>query len=483
MTEFAFGLSGQNGTQGTARNPWDAVQARAPGGSSSGAAVAVAAGLAPIALGGDTGGSERPGRLQAVDRPDQPRRQPAAVGHAGRARPHRPQCRRRARWPCCCPAPTSTTPPRWRCPGLRDRAAPSRNARPARWPCWRPRPGPPRWARPASRCGATRWTSWPPPATRPKPGRPRPACPSTAWPRTTRWCWPTRPTATTARWPKTPPNRSGPWCARASRPARIRQADYEAALQRRDADMAAYARAMQGHDALLMPACDQAAQPLDAADLRHAGLGKLLRRRTFWARRRFRCLRGLMGKGCRSGCSCWRRRGGCSVDGLRSGGGGCWGWRSGGRWWGLGVVGTRRAGSEVVVFGRLGTCRSGGAGFGFSALPVRQRTRAALASATLVSKLPVRQRTRGGARHRAGILSKLPVRQRTAIPGPPACLNISKLPVRQRTVPRSSSWPTIFSAACAAANLFLFLLLFLLLFCCLCGSERPDCWMVFYPLF
>ena len=44
MTEFAFGLSGQNGTQGTARNPWDAVQARAPGGSSSGAAVAVAAG-------------------------------------------------------------------------------------------------------------------------------------------------------------------------------------------------------------------------------------------------------------------------------------------------------------------------------------------------------------------------------------------------------------------------------------------------------
>ena len=23
----------------------------------------------------------------------------------------------RARWPCCCPAPTSTTPPRWRCPG------------------------------------------------------------------------------------------------------------------------------------------------------------------------------------------------------------------------------------------------------------------------------------------------------------------------------------------------------------------------------
>lgn len=59
MTEFAFGLSGQNPTRGTPWNPWDAKQQRAPGGSSSGAAVAVAAGLAPIAVGGDTGGSIR----------------------------------------------------------------------------------------------------------------------------------------------------------------------------------------------------------------------------------------------------------------------------------------------------------------------------------------------------------------------------------------------------------------------------------------
>ena len=43
MTEFAFGLSGQNGTQGTARNPWDAVQAARRAVSSSGAAVAAAA--------------------------------------------------------------------------------------------------------------------------------------------------------------------------------------------------------------------------------------------------------------------------------------------------------------------------------------------------------------------------------------------------------------------------------------------------------
>src|SRR5690606_37912211 len=59
MTEFAFGLSGQNATQGTARNPWDAKVVRAPGGSSSGCGVALAAGLAPIAIGGDTGGSVR----------------------------------------------------------------------------------------------------------------------------------------------------------------------------------------------------------------------------------------------------------------------------------------------------------------------------------------------------------------------------------------------------------------------------------------
>lgn len=59
MTEFAFGLAGQNPTRGTPWNPWDAAQHRAPGGSSSGCGTAVAAGLAPIAVGGDTGGSVR----------------------------------------------------------------------------------------------------------------------------------------------------------------------------------------------------------------------------------------------------------------------------------------------------------------------------------------------------------------------------------------------------------------------------------------
>lgn len=59
MTEFAFGLAGQNPTRGTPWNPWDASRHRAPGGSSSGCGTAVAAGLAPIAVGGDTGGSVR----------------------------------------------------------------------------------------------------------------------------------------------------------------------------------------------------------------------------------------------------------------------------------------------------------------------------------------------------------------------------------------------------------------------------------------
>lgn len=59
MVELALGGWGTNPLLGTPRNPWDARRARAPGGSSSGSAVAVAAGLVPIALGSDTGGSIR----------------------------------------------------------------------------------------------------------------------------------------------------------------------------------------------------------------------------------------------------------------------------------------------------------------------------------------------------------------------------------------------------------------------------------------
>jgi aspartyl-tRNA(Asn)/glutamyl-tRNA(Gln) amidotransferase subunit A len=59
MVEFAFGSWGTNKTMGAPWNPWDLRIQRAPGGSSSGSGVAVAAALAPAAIGSDTGGSVR----------------------------------------------------------------------------------------------------------------------------------------------------------------------------------------------------------------------------------------------------------------------------------------------------------------------------------------------------------------------------------------------------------------------------------------
>lgn len=67
MSEFAFSGLGINPHYGTPENPHSRDEPRIPGGSSSGTGVAVAAGLVPVAMGTDTGGSVRiPAALNGI---------------------------------------------------------------------------------------------------------------------------------------------------------------------------------------------------------------------------------------------------------------------------------------------------------------------------------------------------------------------------------------------------------------------------------
>ena len=285
MTEFAFGLSGQNPTCGTARNPWDARQLRAPGGSSSGAGVAVAAGLAPIAVGGDSGGSVRA---------------PALMNHLVGYKPSSGLISRAECLPlshtldvmgpiartvadarilaALLSGPDPDDPSTLAPPG----AGPARRAASRRLAVLAddalPAPLQPaaaaEWRGARDRIARAGWTleSWTPPAALAFAALGRDNSTVLSYEAFRLYgsiaADETQPLWSVIR-------------ARIRAGGDVTASQYQSALERRAQAMAAFAEAMAGYDGLLLPGSDQAAQPLDPDDVRHAGLGAFLRPANF----------------------------------------------------------------------------------------------------------------------------------------------------------------------------------------------------------
>ncbi len=283
MTEFAFGLSGQNPTCGTARNPWDPLHHRAPGGSSSGSGVAVAAGLSPIAIGGDTGGSVRA---------------PALMNHLVGYKPSSGLISRAG----CLPlspvldvlGPIARTVEDARVitgvltgPDFEDpvtltvqRSSPRTGTRrlavlaEEAWPFPINPEAAEHWRAALERVAGSGWTleTWSPPGILEfdRLGQDNSAVLAfEAWQRY----------GTMAMDPSTPL-----WSVirqRIRAGAGIDRTDYEAALERRKAVRKRFAEEMGSVDGLLIPGSDQSARILDPEDERHAGLGAFLRPANF----------------------------------------------------------------------------------------------------------------------------------------------------------------------------------------------------------
>ncbi len=203
MTEFAFSGLGLNPHHGTPASPWDRATRRIPGGSSSGAAVSVADGMAFAALGTDTGGSCRvPAALcGVVGYKPTARRVPiagraAAVvqpGLGGPAGQQRGLLRHRGRGAGRRAA--AAPPARAAGRGAAGAAGPHRDGRHGRADRRRVRPR----AGPLSAAGAVdRARALPGAGPRSAPPPPAPASPPARRMRGTARCWRAAPTATTA---------------------------------------------------------------------------------------------------------------------------------------------------------------------------------------------------------------------------------------------------------------------------------------------